>query len=164
MAAEYDRGGAGSDGGTAATATADTRGAAGATRRQGVAAWKAGRAAETTNGVIAAVAAAATDAAGDTTTTAATTVGGGEGAGFALDYATAAAPAAAGAVALATLAGALLARSMFGDTRMFNLTITSVPGPQQRLYAFGAPLAEILPLVPLFAEHTVGIAVVTYAG
>lgn len=62
------------------------------------------------------------------------------------------------------LAGALLARSMFGGTRMFNLTITNVPGDQQRLYAFGAPLLEILPLVPLFAGHTIGIAVVTYAG
>ena len=62
------------------------------------------------------------------------------------------------------LAGALLARSMFGGTRMFNLTITNVPGDQQRLYAFGAPLVEVLPLVPLFAGHTIGIAVVTYAG
>ena len=61
------------------------------------------------------------------------------------------------------LAGALLARSMFGGTRMFNLTITNVPGPQQRLYAFGAPLVEVLPLVPLFAGHTIGIAVVSYA-
>jgi WS/DGAT/MGAT family acyltransferase len=63
-----------------------------------------------------------------------------------------------------SFAGALLARSMFGDTRMFNLTISNVPGPQERLYAFGAPLAEILQLVPLVAEHTIGIAVVTYAG
>jgi WS/DGAT/MGAT family acyltransferase len=62
------------------------------------------------------------------------------------------------------LAGALLARSMFGGTRMFNLTITNVPGPQQRLYAFGAPLVEVLPLVPLFAGHAVGIAAVSYAG
>ena len=62
------------------------------------------------------------------------------------------------------LAGALIARSMFGGTRMFNLTITNVPGPQQRLYAFGAPLVEVLPLVPLFAGHTIGIAVVSYAG
>jgi diacylglycerol O-acyltransferase / wax synthase len=53
---------------------------------------------------------------------------------------------------------------MFGGTRMFNLTITNVPGPRQRLYAFGAPLVEILPLVPLFAGHTIGIAVVSYAG
>ncbi|HEX6619824.1 MAG TPA: WS/DGAT domain-containing protein, partial [Solirubrobacteraceae bacterium] len=42
--------------------------------------------------------------------------------------------------------------------------ITNVPGPQQRLYAFGAALAEVLPLVPLFAGHTVGIAAVSYAG
>ena len=62
------------------------------------------------------------------------------------------------------LAGALLARSMFGGPRMFNLTITNVPGPRERLYAFGAPLVEVLPLVPLFAGHTIGIAVVTYAG
>jgi diacylglycerol O-acyltransferase / wax synthase len=62
------------------------------------------------------------------------------------------------------LAGAVLARSMFGGTRMFNLTITNVPGPQQQLYAFGAPLVEVLPLVPLFAGHTIGIAVLTYAG
>lgn len=62
------------------------------------------------------------------------------------------------------LAGGLLARSMFGGTRMFNLTITNVPGPQQRLYAFGAPLVEVLPLVPLFAGHTIGIAVISYDG
>lgn len=62
------------------------------------------------------------------------------------------------------LAGGMLARSMFGGTRMFNLTITNVAGPAQRLYAFGAPLVEILPLVPLFAGHTIGIAVVSYAG
>ncbi len=62
------------------------------------------------------------------------------------------------------LAGALLARSMFGGTRMFNLTITNVPASPQRLYAFGAPLVEVLPLVPLFAGHTIGIAVLSYAG
>jgi diacylglycerol O-acyltransferase / wax synthase len=62
------------------------------------------------------------------------------------------------------LAGDLLARAMFGGTRMFNLTITNVPGPQQPLYAFGAPLRGVLPLVPLFAGHSIGIAVVSYAG
>jgi WS/DGAT/MGAT family acyltransferase len=62
------------------------------------------------------------------------------------------------------LAGNLLARSMFGGSRMFNLTITNVPGPQQRLYAFGAPMVEVLPFVPLFSGHTVGIAVASYAG
>jgi WS/DGAT/MGAT family acyltransferase len=62
------------------------------------------------------------------------------------------------------LAGALLARSMFGGARMFNLTITNVRASQERLYAFGAPLVEVLPLVPLFAGHAIGIAVVSYAG
>lgn len=62
------------------------------------------------------------------------------------------------------LAGELLARSMFGNTRMFNLTITNVPGPPDTRYAFGAPLVEVLPLVPLFTGHTVGIAAVSYAG
>lgn len=62
------------------------------------------------------------------------------------------------------LAGALLARSMFGGPRMFNLTITNVPAFRERLYALGAPLVDVLPLVPLFAGHTIGIAVVSYAG
>jgi WS/DGAT/MGAT family acyltransferase len=62
------------------------------------------------------------------------------------------------------LAGGLVARSMFGAARMFNLTVTNVPGPRERFYAFGAPLVDVLPLVPLFSGHTVGIAVVSYAG
>jgi hypothetical protein len=62
------------------------------------------------------------------------------------------------------IAGELLARSMFGGTRMFNLTITNVPGPPEKRYAFGSELVEVLPLVPLFTGHTIGIAVVSYAG
>lgn len=62
------------------------------------------------------------------------------------------------------IAGELLARSMFGSTRMFNLTITNVPGPKERRYALGAELQEVLPLVPLFTGHDVGIAAVSYAG
>jgi diacylglycerol O-acyltransferase len=58
---------------------------------------------------------------------------------------------------------ALLAGPAFG-TRLFNLTITNVPGPQRPLYAFGARLEEVLPLVPLAEGHAVGIAVVSYAG
>jgi diacylglycerol O-acyltransferase / wax synthase len=48
--------------------------------------------------------------------------------------------------------------------RLFNLTITNVPGPQTTLYALGAPLRHIFPLVPIFAYHAVGIAVVSYDG
>jgi hypothetical protein len=58
---------------------------------------------------------------------------------------------------------AILARALYA-TRLFNLTITNVPGPQQTLYAFGAPLREIHPLVPLAAEHALGVAVLSYDG
>ena len=58
---------------------------------------------------------------------------------------------------------AVLAQSLF-DVRLFNVTITNVPASPKKLYAFGAPLVEVLPLVPLFARHAVGIAAVSYAG
>ena len=57
----------------------------------------------------------------------------------------------------------VLARSTSGR-RLFNLTVTNVPGPRKPLYAFGAKLEEVLPLVPLAADHAVGIAVVSYCG
>ncbi len=56
-----------------------------------------------------------------------------------------------------------LARSLFA-TRLFNVTITNVPGPPAPLYAFGARLREVWPLVPIAASHAVGIAVVSYDG
>ena len=56
-----------------------------------------------------------------------------------------------------------LARSMYA-TRLFNLTITNVPGPQTPLYSFGAQVEEVWPLVPLAAEHAIGIAILSYAG
>jgi diacylglycerol O-acyltransferase / wax synthase len=58
---------------------------------------------------------------------------------------------------------ALIARSLYA-TRLFNVTITNVPGPRTPLYAFGARLRELHPIVPLAAEHAVGIAVVSYNG
>jgi WS/DGAT/MGAT family acyltransferase len=77
---------------------------------------------------------------------------------------------AAGTTAVIELAGlappvihATLARALYA-TRLFNVTVTNVPGPQQTLYAFGAPLREIHPLVPLAAEHAVGVAAVSYDG
>jgi diacylglycerol O-acyltransferase len=57
----------------------------------------------------------------------------------------------------------VLAQSLF-DVRLFNVTITNVPASPETLYAFGAPLREVLPLVPLFARHAVGIAAVSYDG
>ncbi len=60
--------------------------------------------------------------------------------------------------------GIMVSRSMFNSSRLFNLTITNVPGPQKELTALGATLVEALPFVPLFAEHTVGIAIAGYNG
>ena len=57
----------------------------------------------------------------------------------------------------------LMARSMYA-TRLFNLTITNVPGPQIPLYYFGSKVQEIWPLVPIASEHTVGLAVFSYDG
>ena len=62
------------------------------------------------------------------------------------------------------LLGELLGRAMFGSQRVFNLTITNVRASPTRLYALGAPLREVLPYVPLFSGHRIGIAVVSYAG
>jgi WS/DGAT/MGAT family acyltransferase len=57
----------------------------------------------------------------------------------------------------------LLAQSLFAS-RLFNVTITNVPGPQTTLYAHGSRLVEIDGLVPLAAEHCVGMAVLSYDG
>ncbi len=58
---------------------------------------------------------------------------------------------------------ALMARSLYAS-RLFNVTITNVPGPRMPLYAFGAALREDHPLVPLAAGHAVGIAIISYNG
>ena len=78
--------------------------------------------------------------------------------------------AAAGAEAMIDLAAlappvvhAALARSLYA-TRLFNVTITNVPGPQIPLYAFGAQLREVHPVVPLAAAHSIGIAIFSYNG
>jgi WS/DGAT/MGAT family acyltransferase len=58
---------------------------------------------------------------------------------------------------------ATLARSLYA-TRLFNVTITNVPGPQIPLYAHGALLREVHPVVPLAAAHSVGIAIFSCNG
>jgi diacylglycerol O-acyltransferase len=56
-----------------------------------------------------------------------------------------------------------VARSLFA-TRLFNITITNVPGPRETLYGLGSKMTDIWPLVPLAADHAVGIAVLSYDG
>ena len=58
---------------------------------------------------------------------------------------------------------AAIARAMSAK-RLFNVTITNIPGSPRRLYAFGAPMVDVVPIVPLAAEHAVAIAAVSYAG
>jgi len=71
------------------------------------------------------------------------------------------------AIDLAALAPPIMhaafARSLYA-TRLFNVTITNVPGAQIPVYAFGAQLREVLPVVPLAAAHAVGIAIFSYNG
>ncbi|WP_372789588.1 wax ester/triacylglycerol synthase family O-acyltransferase [Paraconexibacter sp.] len=56
-----------------------------------------------------------------------------------------------------------LAGSLFAK-RLFNVTVTNVPGPSQPLYAFGSRMAFVCPYVPLAAEHAVGVAIISYDG
>jgi len=48
--------------------------------------------------------------------------------------------------------------------RLFNLTITNVPGPQIPLYLLRRELGELIPLVPLAPDHALGVAVISYNG
>lgn len=57
----------------------------------------------------------------------------------------------------------IAARRLFGK-RLFNLTVTNVPGPQVPLSALGAPLKTVWPLVPLASDHALGVAVFSYDG
>jgi len=49
-------------------------------------------------------------------------------------------------------------------TRFFNLVITNVPGPQFPLYLLGRRLRACYPQVPLAAQQSVGVALLSYHG
>ena len=77
---------------------------------------------------------------------------------------------AAGGATLISLTGlappvihSLLAQSLYAS-RLFNLTVTNVPGPQLPLYVGGSQLREIFGLVPLAAHHSIGVAILSYDG
>lgn len=61
---------------------------------------------------------------------------------------------------------AILARaSRLGfSSRMYNLLVTNVPGPQVPIYMLGRELEELAPLAFLAPEHTLAIAIVSYNG
>ena len=61
---------------------------------------------------------------------------------------------------------AVLARaSRLGfSSRLYNLLVTNVPGPQVPIYLLGSQLQELAPLAFLAPEHTLAIAIVSYNG
>ena len=79
---------------------------------------------------------------------------------------------AVGADTLAALGGfapptlhALGARAAHELTRrMFSLVVTNVPGPQWPLYAAGARLSEMFPILPLGAGQALSIGLTSYDG
>ena len=50
------------------------------------------------------------------------------------------------------------------SARPFNMTITNVPGPQLPLYLMTARLTRIFPMVPLWVNHGLGVALFSYDG
>jgi WS/DGAT/MGAT family acyltransferase len=50
------------------------------------------------------------------------------------------------------------------STRLFNLIVTNVPGPQFPLYLLGRELQEIVPLAFLPENHAMAVAIMSYNG
>ncbi|HUH05597.1 MAG TPA: wax ester/triacylglycerol synthase family O-acyltransferase [Kofleriaceae bacterium] len=48
--------------------------------------------------------------------------------------------------------------------RPFNVVVTNVPGPPVPLYLLGARITEVYPLVPLYENQALGVALISYAG
>jgi WS/DGAT/MGAT family acyltransferase len=57
-----------------------------------------------------------------------------------------------------------LAARLAVRTRAYNLIVTNVPGPQIPLYMLGARLLDAYPLVPLFRNQALGVALFSYDG
>lgn len=58
----------------------------------------------------------------------------------------------------------LAARVVAATARPFNMTITNVPGPQIPLYMLESRLEHIFPMVPLWVNHGLGVALFSYDG
>jgi diacylglycerol O-acyltransferase / wax synthase len=50
------------------------------------------------------------------------------------------------------------------STRLFNLLVTNIPGPQVRLYVLGRRLLELFPIAFLPQNHALAIAIMSYDG
>ncbi len=50
------------------------------------------------------------------------------------------------------------------STRLFNMIVTNVPGPQIPLYVLGRELEEVFPVAFLPENHTLAVAIMSYNG
>ena len=50
------------------------------------------------------------------------------------------------------------------STRLFNLIVTNVPGPQIPLYVLGRELEDLFPVAFLPENHALAIAIMSYNG
>ena len=50
------------------------------------------------------------------------------------------------------------------STRLFNLIVTNIPGPQMPLYVLGRELQDLFPLAFLPKDHALAIAIMSYNG
>ena len=56
------------------------------------------------------------------------------------------------------------ASRLAATTRIFNLVVTNVPGPQFPLYLLGRKMLRCFPQVPLAAQQALGVALLSYDG
>jgi diacylglycerol O-acyltransferase len=54
------------------------------------------------------------------------------------------------------------AAQVASSARVFNLTISNIPGPRFPVYMLGAELSEAYPVVPLGAEHALSVGMFSY--
>lgn len=66
--------------------------------------------------------------------------------------------------ALAVLPGPIKGRAarFAGSSRVYNLTVSNVPGPRVPVYMLGAELEEAYPVVPLAEDHALSIGIFSY--
>jgi hypothetical protein len=50
------------------------------------------------------------------------------------------------------------------STRLFNLIVTNVPGPQMPLYLLGRELQDLIPVAFLPENHAMAVAIMSYNG
>ncbi len=54
------------------------------------------------------------------------------------------------------------AARMVGSKRVYNLTVSNIPGPRFPLYVLGAELLEAYPVVPIAEDHALSIGMFSY--